>query len=259
MKAVRDVTSRPKRAIVRPPGKAYTRCVSCHPLRNTVDLSLALEQHAHYCRILSELGLEVIRLPADDSHPDACFVEDTAVVFGGRALICRIGEPSRRGEEDAVAELLEQHVSVARAKAPATVDGGDVVHLPDRLISGLSRRTNPEGVRQMGEWLGVRVDTISSPEMMHLKSFVTYLGEGKAVSTRRFIDHPVLEGLSVIEVPDEEAYAANTLTIGRTVITSRVGECLRGSLLEAGFETITLDMSEFEKCDGALTCLSLLI
>jgi dimethylargininase len=250
---------RPKRAIVRPPGKAYTRCVSCHPLRHTVDLPLALEQHSRYCELLSDLGVEVIRLPPDDSHPDACFVEDTAIVFGERALVCRIGEPSRRGEEDAVADVLGQFVSLRRAVAPATVDGGDVIHLPDRLISGLSRRTNQDGIAQMGDWLGVRVDAVSSPEMMHLKSHVTYLGDDTVVSTGEFVGHPALGGLSVIVVPEEETYAANTLTIGRTVITSKAGERLRRLVNDAGFETRTLDMSEFEKCDGALTCLSLLI
>ena len=249
----------PRHAIVRPPGKAYRQCVSCHPLRDTVDLPLALEQHSRYCEVLSDLGLEVIRLPPDDSHPDACFVEDTAVVFGEKALICRMGEPSRRGEEDAVSDLLGQFVRLRRAAEPATVDGGDVVHLQNRLISGLSRRTNPGGVAAMEDWLGVRVDTVDSPAMMHLKSHITYLGRGTMVSTEEFAGHPALRDFSVIAVPEDEAYAVNTLTIRETVIMSHGRDQAHGLVRAAGFETRTLDMSEFEKCDGALTCLSLLV
>jgi dimethylargininase len=253
------MTSKPRRAIVRPPGKAYSRCVSCHPLRDTVDLPLALEQHSRYCEVLSDLGLEIIRLPPDDSHADACFVEDTAVIFGEKALICRIGEPSRRGEEAAVSDLLGQFVKLRQAVEPATVDGGDVVHLQDRLISGLSRRTNQGGITEMKDWLDVRVDTVDSPAMMHLKSHITYLGGETMVSTEEFADHPTLRDFSVIVVPEDEAYAANTLTIGETVIMSNGRERTHGLVRAAGFEIRTLDMSEFEKCDGALTCLSLLV
>ncbi len=247
-----------RRALVREPGDSYGRCISSHPLRHTVDLRLAREQHRNYCRVLRELGLEVLHLPREDLLPDSCFVEDNAVIHGGKALICRMARESRRGEEAAVEEFLRGYLRVRRATAPATVEGGDVIHLEDRLICGVTERTNMEGVAQMGEWLGVPVDTIVDPGIVHLKSYITYLGEGVMIATGRYAHHPTLEGFGLLLVPDEEAYAANTLTIGETVLMPEGCPRSQGLVREAGFEVLTLPMTEFEKCEGALTCLSLL-
>jgi dimethylargininase len=249
----------PKLAIVREPGKSYKDCISCHPLRDTIDMTIVREQHGLYRRTLVDLGLEVVSIPPDDRHADACFVEDNAVIHGKRALICRMGEESRRGEETAVEQVLKQYVRTKRAKAPATVEGGDVIHFDDRLLSGVSQRTNQDGVDQMGEWLEVRVDTIVDPAIMHLKSYVTSLGGDTVIATDRYSGHSALKGLDTIFVPKGEEYAADTLTIGDTVIMpaghSRAQEAVR----KAGFRVVSLDMSEFEKCGGALTCLSLLL
>jgi dimethylargininase len=223
-----------------------------------VDLIKARAQHAKYCEVLSELGLEVIRVSRDDQHPDACFVEDNAVIYGGRAFICRMAKESRRGEQPGVAAVLEEYVQVKWAEAPATIEGGDVVHLGDRLICGVTERTNLKGVAQMRDWLGVRVDTIADPEIMHLKSYITSLGAGRVIATRKYVTHPALEGLEVLVIPEGEEYAADTLTVGNTVLMpagySRTHEMVR----EAGYEVIPMDVSEIEKCDGALTCLSIL-
>jgi dimethylargininase len=249
----------PKRAIVREPGKNYAKCISCHPLRHTIDMVLAREQHARYRKILTDLGLEVISVPPDDGHADACFVEDNAVVHGKKSLICRMGAESRRGEESAIEEVLKQYVRTKRATAPATVEGGDVVHFDDWLLSGVSERTNQEGVLQMRRWLEVRVDTIVDPRIMHLKSYVTSLGRNTVIATKRYAKHVALRGLSAIIVPEGEEYAADTLTVGDTVIMPvgrpRALELVR----KAGFRIVSIDMSEFEKCGGALTCLSLLL
>lgn len=193
----------------------------------------------------------------DDSHPDACFVEDNAVVHGRRALVCRMGAESRRGEEGAVESVLRDYFWVKRASAPATVEGGDVVHLQDKLVSGLSQRTNMEGVAQMASWLEVGVDTVADPEIMHLKSYVTYLGRDTVIACKKFSKHRALKGLSVILVPDEESYAADTLTVGDTVIMPARMPRSEALVRDAGFEVIPFDVSEFEKCDGAVTCLSI--
>lgn len=249
---------RSERALTRPPGASFPKCLSCHPLHSTIEISKARRQHAEYCLILEDLGIDVISMPADDEHPDACFVEDCAVVHGSKALITRMGAPSRRGEVDAVEEVLREHLATKRAISPATVEGGDVVHLPDRLVSGLSARTNTEGVRQMTEWLEVDVDTIDDASMMHLKSHVTYLGEGKCIATRRFANHPVLGDLEVIIVPDGEEYAADTLSVGSTVLMPSGRTASHELVRRAGFDVIPVDVGEFEKCDGALTCLSII-
>lgn len=248
----------PKHALVREPGKTFTKCLSCHPMRNTVNLAKAKTQHAIYRRTLSDLGLDVITIQPDDLHPDACFVEDNAVVHGKRALICRMGAETRRGESGPVEKVLSGYLEIHRVSAPATVEGGDVVHLPSRLISGLSQRTNPEGIRQMSDLLKVKVDTIDDPSIMHLKSYVTCLDGDTVIATRRFSKHPALAGLTVITVPDEEAYAADTLTVGRTVLMP-AGMPKSAALVKAsGFDVIPVDVGEFEKCDGAVTCLSIL-
>ncbi|UCE45010.1 MAG: amidinotransferase [Methanobacteriota archaeon] len=247
------------KALVRPPGRSYVECLSCHPLRNSIDLKRAQMQHEVYRSVLANLGLEVLSLPQDDSHPDACFVEDCAVVHGRKALITRMGAPSRRGEESAVESALGEYLVTKRAEAPATIEGGDVVHLPDRLICGESQRTNAEGIRQMGEWLGVKVDTISDEGMMHLKSHVTYLGEDTFISTERYARHPVLEGMGVIVVPRREEYAADTLAIGDSVLMPAGLTESQRLVKRAGFDVISVEVSEFEKCDGALTCLSILL
>jgi dimethylargininase len=248
----------PRYALVRTPGDSYRSCLSTHPLHSTVSLELAREQHARYCETLSELGLEVIHVPRDDLHPDACFVEDNAVVHGGRALICRMARESRRGEQPGVAAKLEEFMSVRWAEEPATIEGGDVVHLDDQLICGITQRTNPEGVAQMKEWLGVPVSTIFDPGIMHLKSYVTYLGKGIAIATEKYSRHPALEGLHILIPPEGEEYAADTLTVGDTVLMAQGHDEAHRLVMDAGFEVIPMDVSEIEKCDGALTCLSIL-
>lgn len=223
----------------------------------TIDLKLAREQHARYCKTLEDLGLDLIRIPRDDVNADSCFVEDNAVVHGGRALICRMAKESRRGETDAVEHVLGSLVKVKRATSPATVEGGDVVHLQDRLLSGVSQRTNLEGIAQMRDWLEVEVDTIRIPSKVHLKSYVTYLGKDAVICTHELAQDPALSGLSVIVVPRDEAYAADTLTIGDTVMMAKGMPRAQELVRAQGYEVVSLDVSEIEKCEGALTCLSI--
>jgi dimethylargininase len=248
----------PRRALVRDIGDKYKSCLSTHPLHATLDLALARKQHAAYCKALAELGLEIIKVPRDDEHPDSVFVEDNVVAFGGKALICRMAKTSRRGEETGVEAVLKQYLSVKRATSPATVEGGDVIHLPDRLISGISQRTNPEGVAQMQEWLGIPVATVFDPGIMHLKSYVTYLGKNLMIATDRYASHPALEGFQIIIPPSKDEYAADTLAVGDTVLMAEGYPEAHILVEEVGFEVVTLNVSEIQKCDGALTCMSVL-
>lgn len=249
----------PKLAIVREPGNSYSRCISCHPLRHTIDTARAREQHAEYCKTLVDLGLELIRVPRDDENADSCFVEDNAVIHGGKALICRMAKDSRRGEIGAVESILKGMVKVRRATAPATVEGGDVVHFSDRLLSGVTQRTNSHGISQMREWLDVKVDTVEDPSIVHLKSYVTYLGRDFVISTKEYSKHPTLSGFNVIVVPEDEGYAADTLAIGGTVLMAKGRPKSRALVKDAGFDVVSLDVGEIEKCEGALTCLSLIL
>lgn len=248
----------PKQAIVREPGVHYPQCISSHPLRHTVTMSNALTQHTTYLQTLMEMGLEIILLPPDDEYPDSCFVEDTAIIHGGKALIARLAKESRQGEEDAIEEELREQLMVKRAKAPATIEGGDVIHLSGRLICGITQRTNQEGADQLEDFLDIPVDTIVDPSIVHLKSYVTYLGRDTMIATKKYADHSVLRDFDVLVVPDEEAYAANTLAIGDKVLMADGYPKAQAMVEKAGFDVVSVDVSEFAKCEGALTCLSLL-
>lgn len=248
-----------RKAIVRGPGDKFSRCISTHPMRHTVDVERAREQHAVYVEALEDLGLEIIRLETDDDHPDSCFVEDTAVVHGGKALICRPAEESRRGEVAAVEAALSGYVRVRRADETATVEGGDVLHLGERLVSGLTRRTNSEGVKQLADWLEVRVDTVSDPAVMHLKSHVSHIRDGTVLVTRAFAGKPAFAGEERLIVPLGEDYAANVLSVNGTVLMPKGFPRTKALLEEEGVDVIVLEMTEFPKCDGAMTCLSILL
>jgi dimethylargininase len=219
---------------------------------------LARNQHKKYCDTLKELGLEVIWAPRDNQLPDSCFVEDNAIVHGKKALICRMAKESRRDETQSIASILKEYLAIKWAIAPATIEGGDVVHLTDRLICGVSKRTNVEGVSQLSNWLQVHIDIIEDTEIMHLKSYLTYLGKNRLISTRKYAKHSVLENFEVLVVPESEEYAADTLTIGDTVLMAKSYPLSHNLVREAGYEVIPMDISEIEKCDGALTCLSIL-
>lgn len=245
-------------ALVREPGAQFTRCISSHPLHHTVNVARARTQHADYINTLAELGFEVIQLPRDDTHPDSCFVEDTTVIHSGKALITRLAKKSRRGEENPVEELLQEYLPVQRIMAPGTLEGGDVIRLSTRIICGISQRTNRAGVDQMQTYFGVPVDPIVDPRLIHLKSHVTYLNHNIMLTTQPYTNHPSLSDFDILIVPENEQYAANTLTIDDTVIMPTGYPQTQHLINERGFDIICLNMSEFAKCDGALTCLSLL-
>jgi dimethylargininase len=249
----------PKKALVREPGDRYPSCISSHPLHYTVDTIKARVQHEKYCETLSDLGLEVIYISRDDVHPDSCFIEDNAIVYGGRALICRMAKESRRGEQLELEDVLREYMLVKWVTGAATLEGGDVVHLHDRLISGVTQRTNIEGVDQMRDWFKISVDTIVDTSIVHLKSYLTSLGRGKVIVTEKYSDHTALSGLETLTVPEREKYAANTLTVGNTVLIPNGNPKTTIMLKEAGYDVISIDVSEFEKCEGALRCLSILI
>jgi dimethylargininase len=248
----------PKQALVREPGNLYTSCLSEHPLKHKVNLKKARNQHAKYCETLAELGIEVIKVPRDDMHPDSCFIEDNAVVENGKALICRMAKESRRGEQPLVAATLNEYVPIKWASEPATIEGGDVIHVEGQLICGISDRTNYEGVVQLQDWLAVPVKTIFDPTIMHLKSYVTYLGKGIIIATEKYSKHPTLGGFKILIPPHEDSYAADTLAVGDTVLMAEGYETAQTMVKETGFDVISMNISEFQKCDGALTCLSIL-
>ena len=243
---------------MRPPPSSFSGCISSHPEAKNVNLNLARSQHRKYCSALQELGLEVIELDPMETHPDCCFVEDTAVIVGHKAVITRMACESRRGEDVAIEEVLSDYFSLRGITAPGQLEGGDVIHCEDFLICGESSRSNDSGISQMEIWLGVPVNRVVDSRMVHLKSHATYLGENTIVVTPEYVNHRAFERFTSVVLPMKEDYAANTLTVNGTVLMSANHRGSSVLVREAGFDVIELDMSEFEKCEGALTCLSLL-
>lgn len=249
----------PKRAIVRQPSSGFPSCITSYSLKHTINHSLAVDQHRKYCKILEDLGLELIYIPPDQSYPDSCFVEDNVVIHNNKALITRMGAKSRRGESSAIEKIIREYMSTKKVTKPGTIEGGDIIHVSENLlISGLTQRTNQEGVNYMASWLDVKVDTIQDQAIVHLKSYVTLLNEKTIVVTKPYSEHPVLQNFTKLIIPQDEAYAANTLTIGKTVLIPIGFPQTKTLIKESGFDIIELEISEFQKCEGALTCLSLL-
>ncbi len=224
------------------------------------DTERMLAQHRDYVRILGSLGLQVTVLDADENFPDGCFVEDTAVVTPGVAVITRPGAPSRRGEEVAIEPLLAAHRPVARIVAPGSVDGGDVLVIGERLLIGLSGRTNEEGARQLTEIYesrGMRCITLAAGDGLHLKSSVNALGGERLLVTQEFSECPELSQFERIVVPADESFAGNSLWVNGRVLVSACFRATRELIIGLGIETIETRVSEFRKMDGGLTCLSI--
>jgi dimethylargininase len=224
-----------------------------------------LRQHAAYRQALESSGVVTTLLEADLRYPDGCFVEDTAVVAGGLAVIARPGAPSRLGEIDSIAELMACRTELARIEAPGTLDGGDVLVTGKDVLVGLSSRTNAVGIGQLAALLlprGFRVravPVIASLHLsvgLHLKSDVTAVGD-RLLVTRAYRDRSELSDFGRIVVPEGEEYAANCLDLGNRVLVADGFPRTRELLEREGFEVQALDVSEFRKLDGGLSCLSL--
>jgi dimethylargininase len=228
------------------------------------DVERALEQHQRYCEALSDAGFSLTVLPADPRFPDGCFVEDTALVTGRGAIIARPGAPERRGEVDIIASALRGlFPTLPRIQAPGTVDAGDVCEADGHFLIGLSGRTNETGARELAGHLvdlGYRADVVDirgAPDLLHLKSGVAYLGEGRMLASADFPRHASLAAYEIVEIPAAERYAANALRVNGRVLVAAGYPATRAAIETLGFEAIALEMSEFRKLDGGLSCLSL--
>jgi len=246
-------------AITRIPGDDYPLGLTTSSLP-APDMELTLSQHAAYVNCLESLGLSVTVLPAAPGFPDACFVEDTAVVVREVAVVTRPGAPSRQGEAESMAAPLAAHRTLARITAPGTLDGGDILQVGKRFFIGVSDRTNEEGARQLASILGehgYKSDVIRVAAGLHLKSSLNYVGENTMLVTADFAGHPAIEGFRQIVCPAGEEYAANTLLVNGTLIMPTGYARTRALLEPLGLPIVELDTSEYRKMDGGLTCLSL--
>jgi len=248
------------KAIVRTPCKRIAEGLSSADL-GKADYALALEQHRKYVTALENLGLEVHILSADNDHPDSTFVEDIALLTPEVAVITNPGAKSRKGEIKSIQGVIEGfYKNVSFIHPPGTLEAGDVMMVGNHYYIGLSERTNEDGAAQLIKILehyGMTGSVIGIGKMLHLKSGVSYLENNLLLAVDHFDSHPDLSHLDIITVPDHESYAANSLWINDTVLVPQGYPETLENLISAGFETIVLDMSEFRKLDGGLSCLSL--
>ena len=246
-------------AIVRKPGANFGKGLTTSDL-GAPDFKRMTAQHDAYVRGLSALGLEVTVLAPELEFPDAHFVEDTAVVTPDIAVITNPGALARQGEEKTIAPVLAACRPIDRIEPPGTLDGGDVLMLGSNFFIGNSERTNPEGAEQLGKILERFGNTWTAVDVgkgMHLKSGVNAVGGDTLLLTEAFSRLDAFAGYEKIVLHSEETYAGNTLWINDHLMMPEGFPDTLAKLDKLGLPIRVLDMSEVQKMDGGLTCLSL--
>lgn len=247
-------------AIVRGVPSTFDRAIRPQDGPDPIDVELAREQHEVYCAALEAMGLSLIRLDADDRFPDCCYVEDAGIVIDDLAIMARPGAESRRGEVEAVELALRAYREIRRIAAPASLDGGDVLRIADRLFVGLSDRTSRSAAEQLERLLharGITIVPLRVRGILHLKSACTYLGDGTIALRAGHLEEESLSRYRIIRVAPDEAHAANCLAINGAVMVPAGAPQTRRRIEAAGFETLEVDISESRKAGGGLTCSSI--
>ena len=249
--------------IVRRPCKALIDGITSNPQLGKPDYEKAIRQHDSYIEALKSCGVQVTVLPADERYPDSCFVEDPAVITRKCAIITNPGAPSRNGEKDEIVDAVRKFFpedKIEYIKAPGTLEGGDVMMVGDHFYVGRSARTNEEGIRQFIAILnkhGLTGSEVPLTEVLHLKTGVNYLENGNMLVSGEFVEKEDFAKYNRIEIPEEEAYAANCIWVNGTVIVPMGFPAVEAAVRNAGYPVILVDTSEYRKLDGGLSCLSL--
>jgi dimethylargininase len=257
------------RAIVRPPAANFSEGLTTADL-GAPDYAAALRQHEAYCEALERCGLTLERLEVDGEHPDSTFVEDTAVLPESAsspfAVLTRPGAGSRRDEVKTIRHALEHFFAssaILAIEPPGTVDGGDICEAAEHFFIGLSERTNENGAHQLAMVLerfgftSTLVDIRGTARLLHLKSGVAYLGDRRLAITEALADRKEFHRYELVVVDRAEEYAANCVRVNDNVLVPAGYPIFQSKLQDLGYQTLSLDMSEFQKMDGGLSCLSL--
>ena len=248
-------------ALVRPPGNSYVSCVSTSAERNEIDVTNARQQHREYVSILKEAGVEVIELHPLEACPDSVFMQDPALLGVSRSVVGRFGEERRRSEEKALIDELASHrVKVGAlnfTNAPGTLEGGDVVMTDRGIFVGDSKRTNSEGISQFKKILANQLVIGVRTELMHLLCGCSYLNDGTMIIAPDLVDPDSFSSFKFVRIPKHEAYATDALYVGAGKVVIPFGfPTTVAKLKDAGYTPIEVDVSEFRKGDGGVTCLS---
>lgn len=247
-------------ALLREPTPSFAAAISTHPEKDRIDFAKARAQHAAYVHALTRAGAKTVFLETLEKFPDAPFVEDTAVVLDNLALICSMKAESRGSETESILPLLRQYRPVEILQPPVFIDGGDVLDTGETLYVGLSGRTNREAAEYLQTRTRKKVVAVPVLKGLHLKSAVSYLGRNILVLDPARVESGVFEKFHKIEATPDESYAANCLALGeKTVLMAAGFPRLAEQVRSHGFDVVQIPMSEFEKADGGITCLSLRI
>ena len=248
------------RAIVRRPGKSFVDGITAANM-GPPNLSRALQQHDAYIEALERCGLGVTVLPADERYPDSTFIEDTAILTPHVAVITNPGAKRRNGEKRITQPALNEfYPEVAKIEPPGTLDGGDVLLINNHLYIGLTARTNAQGAQQLIEILepnGYSGSTVALHRFLHLKTGIAWIGGRDVLAAGELIDHPAFHDFNIIHVSPEETYAANCIRVNDRIITPAGFPGVHQDLTRRSYLFIEVEMSEFQKMDGGLSCLSL--
>ncbi|MDO9590574.1 MAG: dimethylarginine dimethylaminohydrolase, partial [Microcella sp.] len=248
-------------ALVRMPSTRLAEGELTHQVRVPVDVDLADHQWEAYVETLRAEGFSIVDVPPADELPDSVFIEDALVMINGTAVVTRPGAESRRPEIDAAEQTArEQGLRIERIVEPGTLEGGDVLPIGATLYVGRGGRTNAEGIRQLrviAGRLGYEVAAVPVSQVLHLKSAVTALPDGTVIghpSTvddvsmwRSFLPMPEPEGGHVVVLDDHTVLMAASAPLSAELVRS------------LGYRVVTVDISEFEKLEGCVTCLSVLV
>ena len=249
-------------AITRAVSPEINHCELGYLPRQQIDVAKAVEQHRQYEACLRDLGAKVISLPAEPGLPDCMFVEDPAVVVGQVAVMTRMGAESRRREAESLANVLARFRPLEWLRAPATLEGGDVLRVGSTLFAGLSARTNQAGIEQLAGLLhpfGHCVRAVPVHGCLHLKSGCCAIGDRRILANRGWIETRAFDGFEIVDVPPEEPAAANVLTIGETALVPAAYPHTADLLTRLGWKVRPLDISELMKAEAGLTCSSILL
>lgn len=247
-------------AIVREISASIGNCEISFVSRDPIDIDLARQQHAAYQRLLAELGCQLTVLPAEDAMPDAVFVEDVALVLDEVAVMTRPGAASRRSEGAAVAAALREYRPLLAIEAPGTLDGGDILRIGKSIFVGQSARSNAAAVGQLQSLLaahGYGVESVPMRDCLHLKSAVTAVGDDTLLINPQWVSPGAFAGFRMIDIDPTEPHAANALRIGDALIYPACFPRTQARLQAAGLNVRSVDVSELQKAEGAVTCCSL--
>lgn len=253
------------RAFTRAVSPKLAECELTHLERASIDPQAADLQHSAYEQALADAGCDVIRLADLPGHPDAVFVEDTALLLGDHAVITRPGVASRASEAESTAAGLAAHFELHRMES-GYLDGGDVLRIGDTIYVGRSSRTDASGIselRRIVSPLGCRVVEAELRDFLHLKSGTTFAGPDAAgtpvlLFSQRSVDAAQFAGVEPMAVDEHEAPAANCLRVGDHLIVPAGNPRTAEALRRRGFDVFEIDVSELQKAEAGVTCMSLI-